>query len=397
MAGWNGSGQFTRIYSWVADAAAGIDITASRMDSDTNNITSNGFGNCLTRDGQGSATANLPLNGFRFTGASNGVAAQDFVTMAQLSAPASLNLFATGLTVNSVSALGATFIGTGSGTNLVITNVSGTIVPGSAASATVVGSGIPANTYIVSQTNGTPGGAGTYVTNQATTASAAPLSIQLGGIVVQNGGMNVLGGLVSSGTFTCNGNVIARSGVVACGSLNNLNSSTAILSVENPGGTGAQFMSSVNSAGATSMIVRNDRTDGTAISFLFGASTQVGSITQNGTNTTYATSSDQRLKIDDGLISGDEAIDILRKLKPRWYRWKTKSDAPSEPGFFAQQLNKVFPWAVNKGHGKPGSAKFRPWQTDVSKLMPVVVAALQVALAENRKLEKRVAALEARV
>jgi len=38
------------------------------MDTDTNDITTNGFNNCLTRDGQGSATANLPMNGFKLTG-----------------------------------------------------------------------------------------------------------------------------------------------------------------------------------------------------------------------------------------------------------------------------------------------------------------------------------------
>lgn len=81
---WNGVGVFNRIYSWVADKNANIDITASRMDTDTDDITSNGFGNCLTRDGQGSATANLPMNSFRHTGAGLGVATTDYATMGQL-------------------------------------------------------------------------------------------------------------------------------------------------------------------------------------------------------------------------------------------------------------------------------------------------------------------------
>lgn len=89
MAGWNGSGAFIRLYSWLSDAAAGIDITASRMDADTDAITAQGFANCLTRDGQGSAAANLPMNGFRHTGVSNGVAATDYVALGQLLAPGS--------------------------------------------------------------------------------------------------------------------------------------------------------------------------------------------------------------------------------------------------------------------------------------------------------------------
>jgi hypothetical protein len=82
--GWNGSGIFTRGYSWINDAANSIPITASRMDADTNDIVSNGLNNCLTRDGQGIPTANLPMNGFRHTGASNGVAPTDYATMGQI-------------------------------------------------------------------------------------------------------------------------------------------------------------------------------------------------------------------------------------------------------------------------------------------------------------------------
>jgi hypothetical protein len=81
---WNGTGTFNRIYSWVADKAAAIDITGSRMDTDTNDIVSNGLGNCLTRDGQGQPTANLPMNGFKHTGAAAGSSSGDYATFGQL-------------------------------------------------------------------------------------------------------------------------------------------------------------------------------------------------------------------------------------------------------------------------------------------------------------------------
>ena len=81
---WDGNGVFNRIYSWVADAAAGMDISATRMDTDTDNITSNGFGNCLTRDGQGSATANLPMNSFKHTNVAPGSAPTDYARYDQL-------------------------------------------------------------------------------------------------------------------------------------------------------------------------------------------------------------------------------------------------------------------------------------------------------------------------
>lgn len=81
---WNGSGQFNRLYSWVADKAAGLNISSSRMDADSNDIASNGFGNCLTRDGQGAASANLPMNTFRHTGVGDGVARTDYASLGQL-------------------------------------------------------------------------------------------------------------------------------------------------------------------------------------------------------------------------------------------------------------------------------------------------------------------------
>ena len=87
---WNGSGIFTRNYSWVNDAANNIPITASRVDGDMNDVVSNGLNNCITRDGQGGPTANLPMNGFRHTGASNGVASTDYATMGQISGLAPL-------------------------------------------------------------------------------------------------------------------------------------------------------------------------------------------------------------------------------------------------------------------------------------------------------------------
>jgi hypothetical protein len=80
---WSGSGQFLRIFSWRADKAAGLDISSSRMDIDSDDIASTGLGNCLTRDGQGSATANLPMASFRHTTVGNGVARTDYATMNQ--------------------------------------------------------------------------------------------------------------------------------------------------------------------------------------------------------------------------------------------------------------------------------------------------------------------------
>lgn len=62
----NGAGVFVRLFSWTSDAANGINITASRMDSETDGIAS-GLSNCITRDGQGKPTAAIDFNGQNLT------------------------------------------------------------------------------------------------------------------------------------------------------------------------------------------------------------------------------------------------------------------------------------------------------------------------------------------
>lgn len=74
--------------------------------------------------------------------------------------------------ITASSCVGASFTATGSGTNLTTSSVTGAIKVGAA----LAGTGVPAGTYIVSQTSGTAGGAGVYVTSVATTSSAASLT-----------------------------------------------------------------------------------------------------------------------------------------------------------------------------------------------------------------------------
>lgn len=65
---WNGSGVFTRIRNWVNEAASGIPILANEFDEQEQDFVVAGFGNCITRDGQGGPTADIPWNNFGITG-----------------------------------------------------------------------------------------------------------------------------------------------------------------------------------------------------------------------------------------------------------------------------------------------------------------------------------------
>jgi hypothetical protein len=112
----------------------------------------------------------------------------------------------------------------------------------------------------------------------------------------------------------------------------------------------------------------------------------IGTITGNGSGgITYGSTSDKRLKIDDGAI--DDTGRLIDRLSPRWFRWKSAEGDAAQPGFMAQQLARVFPWAVIRGKGKPGSKDFVPWQVDPAKLVPILVAEIQA-------LRRRVDALE---
>src|ERR1700693_2071122 len=80
----NGSGTLHRLYSWVRGAQNNINIDATRMDAEFNGIAT-ALSDCVTRDGQSPATANLPMGTFKLTGLGNGNVATDSATFGQLS------------------------------------------------------------------------------------------------------------------------------------------------------------------------------------------------------------------------------------------------------------------------------------------------------------------------
>lgn len=114
----NGSGTFSRVYSWVTDAANGILVRSDRMDTDTNDIAT-GLTNCVTRDGQSPPSADLPMGTHKLTGLGNGSATTDSAAFGQIATaltqagPPSLNeLRLTGTTGSAVPVSDQTAIGT---------------------------------------------------------------------------------------------------------------------------------------------------------------------------------------------------------------------------------------------------------------------------------------------
>lgn len=103
---YSGTGVFSRIYSWVTDAANSINVDATRMDTDTDDI-ADGLSNCITKDGQQTLIANIPFGGFKITGLGSGSSPTDSVNYAQVfTSPTFSNPTFTGI----VTATGATSV-----------------------------------------------------------------------------------------------------------------------------------------------------------------------------------------------------------------------------------------------------------------------------------------------
>ena len=132
--------------------------------------------------------------------------------------------------------------------------------------------------------------------------------------------------------------------------------------------------------------------DGKAISFRGNDGTEEGSIVIGTTNTAYNTSSDYRLKENEVAIS--DGITRLKTLKP--YRFNFKKDTKTTvDGFFAHEVTAV-PEAITGTKDEIDSDSNPVYQgIDQSKLVPLLTAALQEAVAKIEVLETKVAALEA--
>lgn len=78
---WNGAGTFTPVYIFVNDAAASIKILASRQDTQWADICA-GLMNCMTRDGQNIALADLDMGGFKLENLGTPILGTDAATKA---------------------------------------------------------------------------------------------------------------------------------------------------------------------------------------------------------------------------------------------------------------------------------------------------------------------------
>jgi len=80
---WSGS-DFSRVHNFSADSSAGIDILASRVDAEFENFEA-GLEQTLTRGGNTTPTANLPMGGYRHTNVGAALQGMDYLRADQYS------------------------------------------------------------------------------------------------------------------------------------------------------------------------------------------------------------------------------------------------------------------------------------------------------------------------
>jgi len=201
--------------------------------------------------------------------------------------------------------------------------------------------------------------------------------------------------------------VIDSAGGARIGTTSHLtnSASNSKLSVANSStGYAAEFQTSSITGGYAQLYLQSADTTTSQNSVSFarisgGSVSIVGTITTGTSSTSYNTSSDYRLKENAVLIS--DGITRLKTLKPYRFNWKVDPSTTVD-GFFAHEVTAV-PEAVTgtkdeistdeDGAVPKGEPIYQ--SIDQSKLVPLLTAALQEAVAKIEVLETKVAALEA--
>ena len=121
----------------------------------------------------------------------------------------------------------------------------------------------------------------------------------------------------------------------------------------------------------------------------------VGSISTNGSSTSFNTSSDYRLK--ENVVNLTGATTRLKQLEPKRFNFIADADKTVD-GFIAHEAQAVVPEAVTGIHNEvdaDGNAVMQG--IDQSKLVPLLTAALQEAIAKIETLETEMTSVRARL
>ena len=127
------------------------------------------------------------------------------------------------------------------------------------------------------------------------------------------------------------------------------------------------------------------------------AGADVGSIQITNSATSYVTSSDHRLKENVETLSN--GITRVKQLQPKRFSWIIdEEDSANQDGFLAHEAQTVVPEAVTGTHNEVDDDGNPVHQgIDQAKLVPLLTAALQEAIAKIETLETENTAIKARL
>jgi hypothetical protein len=155
------------------------------------------------------------------------------------------------------------------------------------------------------------------------------------------------------------------------------------------GANPAVFIENTNANGA--LVIASSL--GGAAAFYYGTAASlgsaVGSITLTATTTSFNTSSDYRLK--ENVISVTNAADRVKQLKPCNFTWVQHPEVSAVDGFLAHELAEIVPSATTGEKDAVDEEGIPIYQgIDQAKIVPLLTAALQEAIARIEALEARV-------
>jgi hypothetical protein len=153
-------------------------------------------------------------------------------------------------------------------------------------------------------------------------------------------------------------------------------------------GDTAHSFNANTSAASTAACAYFNRQGGTGDIITFRQSnSKVGSIAVTASATSYNTSSDYRLK--ENVVDIDDGITRVKQLAPKRFNFIVDADTTVD-GFLAHEAQTVVPEAVTGTHNEvddDGNAVMQG--IDQAKLVPLLTAALQEAIAKIETLEQR--------
>jgi hypothetical protein len=146
-------------------------------------------------------------------------------------------------------------------------------------------------------------------------------------------------------------------------------------------------------AGGTCLSLQHSGSAGRYLAAFYNAAAAfVGAISHDGSTTSYATTSDYRLK--ENFVSLTGALDRIVALPTYRFNFKANPDKTVD-GCKAHEVSSVCPEAVNgEKDAVNADGSINPQSVDYSKLVPLLVAAVQELKAKNDALEARLATLE---